>query len=83
MTKKKILIVAHPDDEVLFFSYILKKKYNRSFEAIFKNPHPNKNIIGNNKLTYSYNSKENSKKILVNYYKNLINEKSKRKYQFY
>jgi len=24
MTKKKILIVAHPDDEVLFFSSILK-----------------------------------------------------------
>ena len=24
MTQKKILIVAHPDDEVLFFSSILK-----------------------------------------------------------
>ena len=67
---------------IKIFSYILKKKYNRSFEAIFKNPHPNKNIISNNKLAYSYNSKENSKKILVNYYKNLINEKTKRKYQF-
>ena len=65
-------------DIVKIFSYILKKKYNRNFVAIFKNPYPNKNIISNNNLLYSYNSKENSKKILVNYYNNLIDEKTRK-----
>ena len=63
---------------IKIFSYILKKKYNRNFIAIFKNSHANKNIINNNKLVYSYNSKENSKKILANYYNNLINEKTRK-----
>ena len=63
---------------IKIFSYILKKKYNRNFTAVFKNSQPNKNIINNNKLVYSYNSKENSKKILANYYNNLINEKTRK-----
>ena len=54
------------------------KNYNRNFIAIFKNPFPNKNIITKKKLVYSYYSKENSKKILDNYYKNLINEKTRK-----
>ena len=37
-----------------------------------------KNIISNNKLIYFYNSKENSKKIFVNYYNNLIDEKTRK-----
>ena len=67
-------------DVIKIFSYILKKKCNRSFIAIFKNPYPNKNIISNNKLVYSYDSKENSKKILADYYNSLINEKTKKLY---
>ena len=65
-------------DIIKIFTRILKKKYNRSFVATFQNSIPNKNIIRKRASVYSYYSKENSKKILANYYNNLINDKAKK-----
>ena len=63
---------------IKIFNKILKKKYNRDFVAIFKSNYPNKNVITKKKSVYSYYSKENSKKILDNYYRNLLNEKTRK-----
>ena len=54
--------------------------FNRNFLAVFNNPRPNKNIINKKKSTSSFYSKENSRKIINNYYKNLINEKTRKMY---
>ena len=67
-------------DIITIFKRVLKKRYNRNFLAVFNNPGPNKNIINKKKSTSSFYSKENSRKIINNYYKNLINEKTRKMY---
>ena len=65
-------------DIIKIFNRILTKRYNRKFVATFNNPRPNKNVITRNKSLYPFYSKESSKKILDNYYKNLLNEKTRK-----
>ena len=65
-------------DIIKIFNRILTKRYNREFVATFNNPRPNKNVITRNKSLYPFYSKESSKKILDNYYKNLLNAKTRK-----
>jgi nucleoside-diphosphate-sugar epimerase len=63
------------DEIVKIFKKIVEKKYNRTINITFKKNNKNANVIKKNKKIYSFNSKENSKKILKNYFKYYKNEK--------
>ena len=63
------------DEVVKIFKKIVEKKYHKTINITFKRNDKNANVIKKNKKIYSFNSKENSKKILKNYFNYHINEK--------
>ena len=57
---------------VEIFKKIYKKKYNKNIDIAFKSKKKNINTINTSKKTKTINSNEDSKKILINYFKKMI-----------
>jgi 3-dehydroquinate dehydratase len=54
------------------FKKIYKKKYNKNIDIAFKSKKKNINTINTSKKTKTINSNEDSKKVLINYFKKMI-----------
>jgi hypothetical protein len=54
------------------FKKIYKKKYNKNIDIAFKSKKKNINIINKLKKNKTINSNEDSKKVLINYFKKMI-----------
>ena len=57
---------------VKIFKKIYKKKYNKNIDIAFKSKKKNINTINTLKKTKTINSNEDSKKILIYYFKKMI-----------
>jgi len=63
------------DEIVKIFKKIVEKKNNKTINITFKKNNKNTNVIKKNNKIYSFDSRENSKIILKNYFKHYMNEK--------
>ena len=57
---------------VKIFKKIYKQKYNKNIDIAFKSKKKNINIINKLKKNKTINSNEDSKKVLINYFKKMI-----------